>query len=132
MSTLQENTQNFIRDQVDGRIHEAGDAAGEHVKNLHTMGESLRTQGQDTTARYVDMAADRLNDIANYLRSAHVERMTHDLENMARKQPLISATIGFAGGFMAARLLKAAAEQRYADYGGNYGGNYGGDYGSEY
>lgn len=90
---------------------------GEHVQNLRSMGDNLRNQGQDGTARLVDMAADRLNTFSTYLTTTDGDRIVHDIEDAARNQPLLTASLGLVAGVTAARLLKAGASHRYRTYG---------------
>jgi hypothetical protein len=107
----------FIMHEIDRRTTRLGNVVGEHVSNLHAMGESLRGQGQDGTARLVDMAADRLTQVSLYLQQSDGNRIVHDIETLARNRPVVTAAAGFLFGVTAARLLKAGAVQRYRTYG---------------
>ncbi len=129
VDAIKDKAKGVIVDQIDRRTTDLGNVVGEHVGNLRTMGDSLRGQGQDGTARLVDMAADRLNQVSVYLRETDGDRIVHDLETVARNQPVITATAGLLFGVTAARLLKAGAMQRYRTYGdtsASYGASYGG------
>lgn len=114
---LKDKARGVVIDQIDRRTTDLGNVVGEHVQNLRGMSDSLRNQGNDTTASLVDMAADRLNRLSSYLTSTDGERMVHDVEDIARNQPLATAAIGLVAGLTAARLLKASASQRYRTYG---------------
>lgn len=126
---LKDKARGVVIDQIDRRTTDLGNMVGEHVQNLRGMSESLRDQGNDTTARLVDTAAERLDRLSSYLTSTDGERMVHDVEDIARNQPLATAAIGLVAGLAAARLLKASASQRFRTYGSptTYGGvsNYG-------
>lgn len=113
---IKQQARGVVMDQIDRRTTDVGNMVGGHVNNLREMGDSLRGQGQDGTARLVDQAADRLNAISTYLTSTDGERIVHDVETIARNQPLITGAIGVLAGMTAARLLKAAASQRYRTY----------------
>ena len=114
----------LIVDQIDQRTTAAGAMLQEHVMNLRNMSNTLREQGLDSTAHLVDMAAERLNRCSTYLTDTDGDRMIHDVESLARRQPTITAGLGFVAGLAAARVLKASAGQRYRTYVEEY------DYGS--
>lgn len=115
----------FLSDQVDRRTTDIGNSVGDHVNNLRSMSDSLREQGQAPTASLVDMAATRLDQLSSYLRNANGNSLMHDLESVARQQPVVTATVGLAAGFLAARVLKAGASDRYRSYTNDdaYGGD---------
>lgn len=119
--TIKYKTKGFIMHEIDRRTTHLGNVVGEHVSNLHAMGESLRGQGQDGTARLVDMAADRLNQVSLYLQQSDGDRIVHDIETIAHNRPVITAAAGFLFGVTAARLLKAGAMQRYRTFGDTAG-----------
>lgn len=113
---IKDKAKGVIIDQVDRRTTNLGNVVSGHVSNLRQMGSSLRTDGQDATASLVDMAADRLNRVATYLTQTDGDRIIHDLENVARRQPVVMAAAGLLFGLTAARLLKTGAAQRYRAY----------------
>ena len=114
---IKDRAKGVVIDQIDRRTTDVGNVVGGHVENLRSMRDTLRDQGQESTARLVDMAADRLNQVSTYLTRTDGDRIIHDLENLARTQPLITAAAGLVFGVTAARLLKAGATQRYRAYG---------------
>ena len=109
---IKDKAKGVISEQIDQRTTDLGNMVGEHVGNLRRMSSSLRGQGQDATASLADMAADRLNQVSTYLTETDGDRIIHDVEAVARKQPLLTAAAGLAVGVTAARLLKAAATNR--------------------
>lgn len=109
---IKDKAKGVISEQIDQRTTDLGNMVGEHVGNLRRMSNSLRSQGQDATASLADMAADRLNQVSTYLTETDGDRIIHDVEAVARKQPLLTAAAGLAVGVTAARLLKAAATNR--------------------
>lgn len=113
---IKKNTRGAVINQIDRRTTQLGNVVDEHANNLRDMSDSLRGQGQDATARLVDMAADRLNRVSTYLTQTDGDRIVHDIERVARTQPMITAAAGFVVGMTAARLLKAGAAQRYRTY----------------
>jgi hypothetical protein len=115
---IKDRAKGVVIDQIDRRSTDLGNVVGGHADNLRSMGDSLRGQGQEGTASLIDMAADRLNRVSAYLTDTDGDRIVHDLETIARRQPLITAAAGLVFGVTAARLLKAGATQRYRTYGG--------------
>ncbi|HET9028888.1 MAG TPA: hypothetical protein VFN49_01815 [Candidatus Aquilonibacter sp.] len=113
---IKDKAKGVVIDQIDRRTTDLGNVVSGHANNLRTMGDSLRGQGQDATARLVDMAADRLNQVATYLSQTDGDRIVHDIESVARNQPLITAAAGLVLGVTAARVLKTGASQRYRTY----------------
>ncbi len=114
---IKHNAKGAVIDQIDRRTTQLGNVVGGHVNNLRDMSSSLRSQGQDATARLVDMAAERLNAVSTYLTQTDGDRIVHDIETVARTQPMVTAAAGFVLGMTAARVLKAGAAQRYRTYG---------------
>ena len=107
----------MIVGQIDQRAGDIGATIATHAQNIRSVSATLREQGQDSTARLADTAADRLEQFGSYLSTTDGERLIADLENIARKQPLLTMGAGLALGILAARLLKASASERYLYYG---------------
>lgn len=114
---LKDRARGAIVDQIDRRSTDLGNTVNEHVTNLRSMGGTLRDQGQNSTANLIDAAADRLGSISTYLQQTDGDRIVHDVESFARKQAVLTGAIGLIGGFIAARVLKASASERYRTYG---------------
>jgi len=113
---IKDKAKGVVIDQIDQRMTDLGNVVGAHAGNLRAMSDTLRNQGQDNTARLVDMASDRLNQVSTYLTQTDGDRLIHDVESLARRQPLITGAAGLVLGLTAARLLKAGATQRYRTY----------------
>lgn len=111
----------MIVSQLETRGRDLGETLSQHAGNLHEMSETLRTQGKEPTARIVDYAATKLENVSTYMRETDGSRMIHDLESVARENALITAAVGLVGGLTIARLLKASASKRYRDYGSRSG-----------
>jgi hypothetical protein len=102
-----------VQDQLDQRSTEAGKQVSSTASDLRTVGESLREQGKDGPAKLADQAAERSERLGSYLTEADGERLLHDVEDFARKQPWAVVAGGLALGFAASRVLKASSSQRY-------------------
>lgn len=100
-----------VRDQVDDRTTAAGEATGQVGDAVRDMGGQLRSQGNDLPARAAEEVANRVDQLARYLRESDGERIMSDFEDFARRQPLVVAAVGLAAGVAAARLLKASGSR---------------------
>jgi hypothetical protein len=107
---------NRVREQVDQRSTEAGERVAAAAGDARSVGEELRRQGKDQPARIADQAADRAERLGSYLQDSNADRILHDVEDLARKQPWAVVAGGVALGFVASRFLKASSQQRYASH----------------
>ena len=102
-----------VREQVDQRSTEAGQQVSTTAGDLRSVGEELRKQGKDTPAKLAEQAAERTEKLGSYLTESDADRILHDVEDFARKQPWAVVAGGLALGFAASRFLKASSSQRY-------------------
>jgi hypothetical protein len=102
-----------LRDQVDQRSTQAGDQVQSAAQDVRNVAEQLRGQGKDTPARVAEQVADRAESFGTYLRDADGERLLRDVEDFARRQPMLVAASALALGFAASRFLKASSSRRY-------------------
>ena len=122
-----------LRDQVDQRSTQAGDQIHSTAQDVRNVAEQLRNQDKDSPARVAEQVADRAESFGTYLRDADGERLLRDVEDFARRQPMLVAAAGLALGFAASRFLKASSSRRYqsSDGDGYAGRTYGtGAYGA--
>lgn len=106
----------LIIGQIDQRSTDLGQTVVTHAENIRTIADSLRNQGQEPTAKLADTAADRLEQLGYYLAENDGEKLISDVEDLARRQPMLALGAGVLLGFLGARLLKASASQRYQYY----------------
>ena len=102
-----------VREQVDQRSTQAGEQVRSTAGDVRTVADELRKQGKDAPARYAEQAADRAERLGGYLHDADGDRILHDVEDYARRNPWAVVAGGVALGFMASRLLKASSGERY-------------------
>ncbi len=127
--------QGVLRSQVDQRSTQAGQQVNTTASDIRSVAEQLRSQGKDAPARLADQAADRIQGIGSYLERSDGDRILHDVEDLARRQPWAVMLGGLALGFAASRFLKASSTQRYetrsgsGDVGGRYARTPGSAYG---
>jgi hypothetical protein len=101
------------RSEVDRRSTEAGEQVTSTASDLRSVGEKLREEGKDTPARLAEQAADRTEQVGNYLRDSDADRILGDVEDFARRQPWAVVAGGLVLGFAASRFLKASSSERY-------------------
>ncbi|MCR6631081.1 MAG: hypothetical protein NVV74_14110 [Magnetospirillum sp.] len=87
---------------------------------LHRAAGDLKMENE-SMGRYTDMAADRLDQFAGYLRGSTLSDVLEEAEGLARRQPAWCIGGAMAVGFLVARAIKNASPPsgrgRSADYG---------------
>ena len=102
-----------LREQVDQRSTEAGEQVTAMSQALRSSGEQLRNDGNETPAKLIEGAAQRVDRIGSYLRDSGSNRILGDAESWARSRPWIAAAAGALVGFAASRFLKASSSRRH-------------------
>jgi hypothetical protein len=111
--------------QLDERSTMAGERANAFARTARRVAGEFRGEGDEETARLTEAAADRAERLASYLGDSSGDAFLRDLENFARRRPLLAAAGGFMIGVAASRFLKASAERRSrSGNGGVNGGAY--------
>jgi vacuolar-type H+-ATPase subunit H len=108
-----------LRDQVDRRSTQAGEQISGNAEDVRSVAEQLREQGKDTPARYAEQAADRVQQVGQYLERSDGDTILNDVEGFARRNPWAVAAGGLAIGFAVSRMLKASSNERYRSSLGN-------------
>src|SRR5689334_4939704 len=101
------------RDEVDRRSTDAGQQVSATADAIRQASSHLREQGQDGPARLVEQAAGHVERAGSWLQESDGDRILHDVEDFARRQPLVVVAGGIAVGFALSRLLKASSRDRY-------------------
>jgi hypothetical protein len=73
------------------------------------------------TADYSQLAARKIENIANYFERKNVREMYSDLENFARRNPTVFVGGAFAVGLLAARFLKSGTSIQSGSPGNEFG-----------
>jgi len=108
-----EQGKSVLRSQVEERSSQAGQQLHSTVQDLRTIGEQLRSQGQETPAKIADQIAERGEHVAQYLRTTDGDRILRDVEQFARRQPWAVIAGGLTLGFVASRFLKSSSSRRF-------------------
>lgn len=102
-----------VRRELDVRSTEAGEQLSHTAGAMRRTGEQLRSDGSETPAKVVTAVADRAERLGAYMTQANADQMLRDVENFARRQPLLFAVGGATIGFLASRFMKASSSNRY-------------------
>ena len=63
--------------------------------------------------RALEQVAGQVERVGDYLKDASGDRILRDVEDFARRQPMLVTAAGVALGFAASRFLKASSSRRY-------------------
>jgi ElaB/YqjD/DUF883 family membrane-anchored ribosome-binding protein len=104
---------NQLRDQLDTKTTDVGRQAKSVAQAFRQSGEKLRGEGNTQAAGATDMAAQRVEQLGEYLERIQGDELLRDAERFARRRPWLLAGIGMFAGLVASRMMKASSEQRY-------------------
>ena len=102
-----------LGDQVDQRSTQAGERVAGTASDVRSIAEELRNQGKDAPANLAEQVAGQADRVGDYLKEASGDRLLRDVEDFARRQPMLVAAGGLVLGFAASRFLKASSSRRY-------------------
>jgi hypothetical protein len=102
-----------LRRQGEGFISEKKSQAADELSTLgaavRSAAEKLRDDDQAPVARYADMAADRLDDVARFIGDSDVGSLVRQVERAARRRPELFLGGMFLVGLGISRFLKASS-----------------------
>jgi hypothetical protein len=102
-----------LGDQVDQRSTQAGERIAGTASDVRSIAQELRSQGKDAPANLAEQVASQADRVGDYLKDASGDRILRDVEDFARRQPMLVAAGALALGFAASRFLKASSGRRY-------------------
>ena len=88
--------------QLTWQKNRASEGIGAVAQAVRQSMGALRDQEHDVLARYVERAADRIDRFSRRVRQKDVVELAHDVEDLARRQPVL-----FLGGALALGLVGA-------------------------
>ncbi|MDQ6637547.1 MAG: hypothetical protein M3Y62_07150 [Candidatus Dormibacteraeota bacterium] len=103
-----------VSQQVDTHSTTVGEQVGSVSEAMRKAGDHLRSQGSDMPAQLAERAAEQVEKLGSYLRNTDGNSILSDVEDFARRQPLIVMAGGVALGVVAARMLKASSQRSYS------------------
>jgi ElaB/YqjD/DUF883 family membrane-anchored ribosome-binding protein len=104
---------NRLTTEVDTRSTQAGEQLRTTADDVRSVAVELRGRGKDRPAELAEKAAERVQQVGDYLHRADGDRLVRDAEDFARSKPWVVAAGGLALGFAASRFLKASSSRRY-------------------
>jgi hypothetical protein len=111
-----------LGEQVDRRSTQAGERIAGTASDVRSIAGELRNQGKDAPANLAEQVASQAERVGDYLKGASGDRILRDVEDFARRQPMLVAAGALALGFAASRFLKASSSRRYeSGYASGYG-----------
>jgi hypothetical protein len=102
-----------LKEQVDQRSTQAGQQVNTVADDVRSVAGELRTQGKDAPARYAEQAAEKVQDVGQWLERSDGDKLVRDVEDFARRNPWAVAAGGLVLGLAASRFLKASSSERY-------------------
>lgn len=103
-----------ITTRVSGQKDRAVDGLMQVADTVRRMGTPLQGQGQqyEPVAKYVNTAAERVEQAALYLRQHEIDEVVDDLRQAARRRPAVFIGAGFLAGAICGRFLKSSNRAR--------------------
>jgi hypothetical protein len=102
-----EAVKSSVTEQKEAAASSLGNLAGALRKAAHESDD-----GDASTTRIVEWAADGLERVSTTLRSNDLDGMAHQVQSFARSQPVAFFFAAAAAGFLATRFLKAGADSQ--------------------
>jgi hypothetical protein len=106
-SQVQEQSQAFLSEQKE--------VAADHIEGvarvLHDTVDQLRQRSPGVVTDYAERAVQSLDSFANSLRDRDVRDLVTQVEDFARRQPVIFLAGSVAVGFALARFLKSSSQR---------------------
>lgn len=106
---------------IDSQKDKSVDTLSQTATALHKTGQDLQQNNVPVAPQVVDMAANKIEDVAGYLRNKNIVELIDDAERYARNNGAIVMGGAFVLGLLAARFLKSSPPDQ-----GNGTGYYGG------
>lgn len=106
---------------LDEQKSKVSDGLSSVADSIRQVGENLRGDGggtndqnaiAQTTARYGETLAGKIEDLSGYIEKATLKDLTRDVERFARRQPALFVGGAFLVGVLAARFLKTSAPEK--------------------
>jgi hypothetical protein len=82
------------------------------ARALQRTARNLDEQEEKTTARYFDLAADRIDRFSENLEKKDLETLLADSQNFARRHPVVVFSGAMAAGLIFSRVMKSSATRR--------------------
>jgi hypothetical protein len=115
-SGMSERMRGRIGSAMDVRKDRAIDSLMGVADVVRRMGDPLQEESYGKAADYTRKAAERLDEVALYLRERDTQQLIQDLRGFAKRQPAVFLGIGFLAGALCGRFLKSSSGGRAESY----------------
>jgi hypothetical protein len=105
--------------QASTTMTRAGDALESVARAIRTVSEDLR-ENQPQIAGFADTAAEQVDSAATYLRERQAGEALQNIQEMARRQPVVVVGGGLMLGLLVGRLLRSGASEMQSDRSGGW------------
>jgi len=107
-SRAKEKGRSMFEQQKESALGQVNSVAGA----IRNTANNLQGEGQDQTARYVQMIADQLESIGGRFREKDLDTLVRDAESIARRSPGTFLIGSAVAGFLLARFLKSSSQRQ--------------------
>ena len=107
VATAQERAVETVQARFDAGKLRAADSLSSVAQTLRDTTQSFDARG-DGIGRYINEAADRVDNLAHYLHDRELNEIVDQVEDFARRQPVAFLGGAFALGILGARFLKSS------------------------
>ena len=111
-SELQSKASGAVAQQIGDRASQLSGQLTGTASDIREIGQHLRSQDNAAAAHVADLAAQRVDDVGNYLSGKSGDELLNDLEDLARRRPWLAAFGAAAAGFGVARVLSSSQRER--------------------
>ena len=120
--------QQQIQAQVEPQLDRVADMLQQVADTVRQAGDQVR-QDQPQVASITDAAAGQVEKASSFFRENDMNGVVREIEDVARRQPVLFVGAAVAIGALAARFLKASPSSGYAGGRAGFDNEYGRTYG---
>jgi hypothetical protein len=107
VSSAQERAVETVQARFDQQKMRAADSLSSVAQTLRSTTQNFQAS-DDGIGRYINEAADRVDNLAHYLHDRELNEIVDQVEDFARRQPVAFLGGAFALGVLGARFLKSS------------------------
>lgn len=106
-TSLQDRTGGMVNQAIDRGTDVLADRVEHYALVAREMCDVLRQRGEPQAAEMLETGVNRMTDVTSYLRQSDGTRLMSDVQEFARGRTWLVAGVGFMGGILAARAIRA-------------------------
>lgn len=105
-------TTEYVKDFITDRKKTAAHKMEEFAVSVRETGEKLKDRNMPVAAHYTAQAADHVQGLADFVRQNDVGNIVKEIRELSHRQPLLFIASAFAVGFIAAKIISNAVQDR--------------------